>query len=126
MASRPAFVGIGVASLALVAACSLGLDSAEFASGNEGSSSGGDAGDGSSGGSSGGDGSAADGSSESDAAAALDGSSSGDADTGTPAPPCLVPGDRCPDGTVFAGALQGSSVKLFTTPCDHGQSLQGT
>src|SRR6185295_18680447 len=74
------------------------------------------------GGSSGTDGSS---SSGSDADRTLDGSSSfGDADTGGPAPPCVTPGDRCPDGTVLAGALQGSTVKIFTTPCDYGQAFQ--
>jgi hypothetical protein len=96
-------------------ACSFGLDTAEFSGGRDDASAttdGSVASDASDDGAPSGDGSAA-----------FDGTSS-DADTGRPPPPCLVSGDRCPDGTILAGSSTGSTTKLFTTPCDHGQTLQ--
>lgn len=110
----------------LAIACSFGLDSAEFAGGPDGTSSGSDASnvvDGSSGGSGSSASSGDSGESSSgDASGGID--ASGDGDTGVPPPPCLVPGDRCPDGTILAGNTNTSTAKLFTTPCDHGQTFQ--
>jgi hypothetical protein len=93
-------------------ACSFGLDSAEFAGGADDASTTND-------GTAAAD--ASDGGADGDAVAAVDGSPQ-DGEAGGPAP-CLVAGDRCPDGTILAGITAGNA-RLFTTPCDHGQTLQ--
>lgn len=40
------------------------------------------------------------------------------------APPCLVVGDRCPDGTVIIDTTGG--VKSYAAPCDVGMTWTGT
>ena len=121
--SHVAIAGFVGACSALVVACSFGLDSAEFSGGDDGASSGTDASSESSGSSSSGSSGtgASDASSSGDAA--LDGPATGDADTGPP-PPCVNAGDRCPDGTILVGTAGTSAVKLYTTPCDLGQTFQ--
>jgi hypothetical protein len=105
--------------LALAMGCSFGFSNGEFSGGaaptsNDGgeagqsSSSGGDSGGGTSSGDSGGNAS----------------SSSGDSG---PAPTaCANAGDVCSDGSVLAGRYPAdTSISLYTTPCDFGQSPGG-
>lgn len=35
-------------------------------------------------------------------------------------------GGTCPDGSIYAGFSPDGSVPMYTTPCDHGQSLSGS
>lgn len=86
-----------------VASCALGIDSNEFSRGDGAS-----------------DAAPLDGTPAADAAeGGLDAGPVG-ADADASAKPCTAPGDPCADGTIYVGALDGST--LYTTPCDLGQT----